>query len=456
MSWPAVAAPNAMTAAPAATPGLKKALRYWDLILYGLAYISPYGVLATLGFVWNASNGLIVLAYVLGAVCMYFTAKSYAVMTETIPTAGSVYGFARHSLGKFWGFLAGWMILLDYLLIPAFVYVLFSVAMSTLLPSIDRGYWIILLVAITTIVNWYGIQVTARANFIAVGLQVFVVVGFVILAAFALQSGKGAGALTLRPVFDPARFDTGKLFSAASICVMSYLGFDAISTLAEEVEGADRRVVSRAIVAVLLISAAFFVAVTFILGNLMQGLTIKDPAAAVYEVATWAVAPWAAVTLAWVNATIVAVSNALPTQVGVARVVFAMGRDGQLPRALARIHSRYQTPHIAMLSTAAVSLGVAIGMSSKLDELTSIVNFGALSGFLLLHFSVLAHFAFRHRSRAWLTHWVIPLCGIVVVLAVFTGMSALAVKVGLSWFVVGVLYGLGLKILGREELRAAL
>jgi amino acid transporter len=189
--------PDVLTADPVAPLSLKRALKYWDLILYGLAYISPYGVLATLGFVWNASNGLIVLAYVLGAVCMFFTAKSYAVMTETIPTAGSVYGFARHSLGTFWGFIAGWMILLDYLLIPAFVYVLFSVAMSTLLPSIDRGYWIILLVVITTIVNWHGIQVTARANLIAVGLQVIVVVGFVIFAAFALHYGKGAGALTL-------------------------------------------------------------------------------------------------------------------------------------------------------------------------------------------------------------------------------------------------------------------
>jgi amino acid transporter len=104
-------------------PKLKRSLGYWDVVLYGLAYIAPFAPLSTLGFVWSESNGLIVLAYVLGAVCMYFTAQSYATMTETLPTAGSVYGFARHSLGVFPGFMAGWMILLDYLLIPAFVYV---------------------------------------------------------------------------------------------------------------------------------------------------------------------------------------------------------------------------------------------------------------------------------------------------------------------------------------------
>ena len=88
-------------------PGLKRSLGYWDLVLYGLAYIAPFAPLSTLGFVWSESNGLIVLAYVLGAVCMYFTAQSYATMTETLPTAGSVYGFARHSLGTFPGFIAG-------------------------------------------------------------------------------------------------------------------------------------------------------------------------------------------------------------------------------------------------------------------------------------------------------------------------------------------------------------
>jgi amino acid transporter len=114
----------------AAGAGLKRSLTYWDLILYGLAYIAPFAPLSTLGFVWSESNGLIVLAYLLGGVCMYFTARSYATMTEALPTAGSVYGFARHSLGAFPGFIAGWMILLDYLLIPAFVYVLMAVVLA--------------------------------------------------------------------------------------------------------------------------------------------------------------------------------------------------------------------------------------------------------------------------------------------------------------------------------------
>jgi amino acid transporter len=435
---------------------LRRSLRYWDLVLYGLAYIAPFAPLSTLGFVWSESNGLIVLAYVLGAVCMYFTAQSYATMTESIPTAGSVYGFARHSLGAFPGFVAGWMILLDYLLIPAFVYVLIAVALESLLPGVDRGLWIVLMVAMTTGVNWFGITVTSRANFIAVALQVIILVGFLILGVFALYAGKGNGALTFKPVFDAAAFDAGKIFSATSICIMSFLGFDAVSTLAEEVQGGDRRIVGRAIIAVLVLSAVFFVAVTWVLGNLLPGIAIKDPAAAVYELAAWATGPWTAVVLAWAYAGIVGLSNALPMQVGVARVVFAMGRDRQLPRALARVHPRYHTPYVGMLVTAALSLAVALYMKNRLDDLASIVNFGALSGFLFLHISVLAYFAVKRRSGAWIRHWLVPICGILVVLAVFSGMSALAVKVGSAWLAVGLVYGLVLKAQHREELHVPL
>jgi amino acid transporter len=409
-----------------------------------------------LGFVWDESGGLIVLAYALGGVCMYFTAQSYATMTEVLPTAGSVYGFARASLGAFAGFVAGWMILLDYLLIPAFVYVLIAVALETLLPGIDRAVWIVVLAAATTGVNWFGITFTSRANFIAVTAQVIVLLAFMAFAVAALHAGKGNGALTLAPVFDAASFHPGKIFSATSICVMSFLGFDAVSTLAEEVKGGDRRVVGRAIIAVLVLSAVFFTILTWILGNLLPGAAIKDPAAAVYELAAWAIAPWMAALLAWTNAIVVGLSNALPMQVGVARVVFAMGRDRQLPHAFARLHPRYNTPYIGMLVTGAISLGVALWMKNRLDDLASIVNFGALSGFLLLHVSVLRRFAFQERSGHVVRHWIVPICGIVVVLAVFSGMSAPAVKVGGGWLIAGLAYGLILKSKHREELHAPL
>src|ERR1700732_1932724 len=122
---------------------LRRTLSYYDLLIYGLAYVAPFALFQSLGFVWQASNGLIVLAYVLATRCMYFTAKSYALMTEAVPSAGSVYGYARYALGPFAGFIGGWMILLDYLLIPAYVYVFMAVALGTLVPQVDRAFWIV-------------------------------------------------------------------------------------------------------------------------------------------------------------------------------------------------------------------------------------------------------------------------------------------------------------------------
>ena len=128
-----------MSAELGAALHLKRTLKFWDLVLYGLAYIAPFAPLSTLGFVWNESNGLIVLAYCWAASACTSRREATPSMTEVLPTAGSVYGFARHSLGTFSGFIAGWMILLDYLLIPAFVYVLMAVALETLMPGVDRG-----------------------------------------------------------------------------------------------------------------------------------------------------------------------------------------------------------------------------------------------------------------------------------------------------------------------------
>ena len=435
-------------------PTLARTLGYWDLIVYGLAYIAPMGIFSTLGFVWTESHGLIALAYLLGGVCMYFTAQSYAVMTESVPTAGSVYGIARNALGVLPGFIAGWMILLDYLLIPAFVYVVIAVALGTLVPGVDRGVWVVLLVFFTTAVNWFGVTVTTRANFVAVILQVVVLVSFASLAIVALRSGFGNGAMTWRPFYTPGEFDSGAVFSATSLCVLSFLGFDAISTLSEEVKSDDRGLIGRAIIAVLVISAAFFVLLAWVFGNVLPGITIQDPAAAYLDLARAAVGPWAALALAWAVVIVIGFSNALPMQVGVARVLFAMGRDRQLPYILSRIHAKYRTPYVGMLAAAAISLAVALAMRNLVDELASIVNFGALSGFLLLHVSVLAQFARGGRSRHWLAQGLVPMAGILVVLAVFTGMSRLALEVGFSWLVLGAVYGVVLKARRRVELSA--
>src|SRR5580692_4154812 len=431
---------------------LRRTLSFYDLVIYGVAYVCPFGIFQSLGFVWDASNGLIVLAYILATICMYFTAKSYAVMTEAVPSAGSIYGYARHALGPFAGFIGGWMILLDYLLIPAYVYVFMAVALGTLMPQVDRAFWIVTLGAATLGINWFGVKVTSRVNLFSVAIQLAVIALLLTLGVVALYHGKGNGALTLRPLYAPDLYHLKSIFTATSICVMSYLGFDAISTLSEEVTSNDRRLVGRAILSVLFVAAAIVTVIAWVFGDLMSGFTIKDPAAATYEVVAWAMGPAASALTAWVMATLVGVTNALPMQVGVARVMYAMGRDRQLPAVLAKIHPKHGTPYVGMVATAVISVTVSLLMRYQMDELVSIVNFGALSGFLLLHVSVIAQFWVKGRSGRWIVHLAIPVAGSIVVLAVLSGMSSMALVLGLAWLAAGLVYGAVLVSRRRAEL----
>ena len=434
--------------------GLQKTLGYWDLVAYGLAYIAPIAPLSTIGFVWDASGGLVVLAYLFGAACMYFTARSYATMCEAVPNAGSVYAFARMGLGRFAGFMAGWMILLDYLLIPALLYVLASIAMSTLLPDVGRWVWIVLTMGITLAFNWFGIRVTTRVNFAFLALQGVMLLAFLALALVALLGGKGDGALTLHPLFDAASFHADKIFSATSIAVLSFLGFDAISTLAEETKDPSGKTVGRAIMGTLAVATLIFVVQTWVVGDLLPGLRIQDPAAAAFELAHWAVGAGFAAFMAWVIALVNGFSNPVPMQAGVARVLFAMGRDRQLPSILGRVHPKYGTPYVGMLASSGLSLVIALAMRDRLDELASIVNFGALTGFALLHLSVLNHFALKMRSRQIFVHWLVPMIGLAVVMAVLSGMSRFAMDVGLTWMITGAVYGFFLRARNRDLIRA--
>lgn len=405
---------------------------------YGLAYIAPISPLSTLGLVWAASHGMLALAYLLGGLCMAFTAFSYAAMVREVHSAGSVYGFARVVLGPFAGFVAGWMILLDYLLIPAFVYVVMAVALGELMPGIDRGVWIVLLAAFTTAVNWFGIGSTAKVSFGAVVAQVGVMIALLVLAAYVRLHRSGLAGLGLAPFYH-APFSLGAVLAGTSICVMSFLGFDAVSTLAEDTADRSGRTLGRAILLVLAFATALFVISAWVLGNAMMGAHFNSLDAAAYELAGQMGGVWAGVALAWAYAILVGFSNALPMQVGVARVLYAMARDRQLPAALARLHPRHNTPHVAMLASTAVSVVVALWLREAMDQLAAFVNFGALFGFALIHVCVMVHFA-RAERRNWLTHMVSPLLGIGVVLAILSNMNQAALVLGVVWLVTGLLW----------------
>ena len=436
-----------------ATPRLRRTLTLWDLILYGMIVLQPVAPMSAFGALSDRGRGHVVTAILIAMVAMLFTAISYGMLARVHPSAGSAYTYVGQEIHPGIGYLTGWAMVMDYILNPLICTILCSKLTQNILPEVP--YWVLAVfyaVAFTAL-NLRGVKTSARINDVLAGaMTIVVIVFFAYVARFLIQLHTYGPGFFSKPFYDPATFNLNLIFHGTSIAVLTYIGFDAISTLSEEVTSDDKRTVGRAIIGVLFLSAGLFGVLSWVLGDLMSGFSLKDPAAAVYEVAEWAVGPWLSITIAWAMATVVGLASALPMQVGVARVMYAMGRDRQLPAALARVHPVYGTPYVGMLVTAAISIGVALAMRNRLDDLTAVVNFGALSGFLLLHVSVIVLFWVRRRTGRWLVHLGVPLAGIAVVLAVLSGMSSLAMMLGLTWLGIGLAYGALLRRRRRTEL----
>jgi amino acid transporter len=447
-----------MHSAPEPAPGLehfgyrqqlRRALSTRDLIVYGMVFMVPIAPYSVFGFVWHDAKGMVPLAYLLGLLGMFFTAMSYAAMSQAFPLAGSVYTYAQRGLHEIAGFFAGWLILLDYILVPALLYLFSAVALRPLLPGVPEWIWLLVFIAFNAAVNLIGVQLTARVNGYMLAMELLTLALFVALGMIALYGGQGAGRLTLSPIYDPRAFSLATVAGATSIAVLSFLGFDGISTLSEESRG-GRHAVGRATLWSLLLVGALFMLQTWIATDLSHGMHFSSAETAFYEISERAGGPW--LRLITIIATVIAsgVANAMAAQAAVSRILFAMARDRKLPAVLASIHPRYQTPYVSTLAVAGVSLLVGLLFSQRLDDLSRIVNFGALSGFLLLHLSVIHHYFIRERSGDWLRHLLLPVMGFLVIAFVLYEMDSAAKIMGAIWIALGALYYLVLAVLLRR------
>jgi amino acid transporter len=424
---------------------LRRTLTTSDLIIYGMVFMVPIAPFGVFGFVWNDSKGMVPLAYLLGLLGMFFTAMSYATMSRAFPLAGSVYTYAQRGLHEIAGFFAGWLILLDYILVPALLYLFSAVALQPLFPAVPEWTWLIGFIIFNAIVNLIGIQFTARVNRYMLLMELVTLALFVGVGLFALYHGQGAGRLTLNPVYDPRVFSLATVAGATSIAVLSFLGFDGISTLSEESRGGLGSV-GRATLLSLLLVGALFILQTWIATDLAQGTGFSSAETAFYEISERAGGTWLRLITIVVVVLATGIANAMAAQAAVARILFAMARDGKLPAVLARIHPRYQTPYVSTLAVAGISLLVGLFFSTRLDDLTRIVNFGALCSFLLLHLSVINHGLVRERSGDWLRHLVFPLAGFLVIAYVLYEMDSTAKIMGACWIAIGAVYYLVLAL----------
>lgn len=422
---------------------LKRALSFWDLVIYGMIFMVPIAPFGVYGYVSDGAKGMVALAYMIGMFGMIFTAFSYARMSEAFPVAGSVYAYAQRGINEYVGFIAGWSILLDYILVPSLLYLVSAAALGALIPSVPIWVWLILFIGINTIINIRGIEFTAGANRIILVAEFIVLAIFIVVGLVALKNGMGAGGLTMKPIYDPENFSLSTVMGAVSIAVLSFLGFDGISTLSEEVKGCEKtgnKLVGRATVSALLFVGSLFIIQTWIASDLGRGMNFDNLDIAFYQIAGAAGGVWLK------NLTIIAtafswgIANALAAQAAISRVLFSMARDKKLPLVLSKVHPKYKTPYISTIFVAIISLGVGLFFQSQIANLTVLVNFGALVSFLLLHISVINHYIIREKSKHYFKHLIMPIIGFAVIAYVLYGMDMAAIKLGSVWIVIGIIY----------------
>jgi amino acid transporter len=418
---------------------LKRSLGLVPLVVYGLVMISPTSPISLFGIVFNLSHGMVPLVYIVGFIAMGFTALSYVTMSRAFPIAGSVYAYAGRGIGAGAGFIAGWGMLLDYVLMPALVYVLCAIAIQAIFPGVPRAVSIVVILGFNTTINLVGIEATARLNAFWLAVTLAFLTLFLVLAIIALTHGVAGAHLSLAPLWQPKVIEPGAIFASLAVATLCFLGFDGISTLVEEARGGAAPV-GRATLLSLCLATLIFVTVTYLASLFVLERTAFAPGeptdGAIYGICETIGGPWfkfiASSKVLFAGAAVAAAS-----QVATARLLFSMARDGRMPRALAHVHATRRVPDRAILLVGAINLAVGVVLANELQLLTSMVNFGALSGFLMLHASVIVHFAWRQRSRDWLRHLLAPLIGFAIIAYVLFSMALPAKIAGSAWLLIG-------------------
>jgi amino acid transporter len=408
---------------------LNRTMSLFDVVVYGLIYMVPLAPLQVFGFAYNFSGGMVAAAYAVAAVAMYFSAVSYSEMAQEFPVAGSVYSYVRFGAGEFLGFMSGWSILCIFA----------AAAMHLQVPALPEWVWVPIFVLVSTIINLRGIVFTTAVNLVCLYIQLGVLVWFIGAVAVALFAGRVH--LSWAPFLGTGGFSPSLVFAALPIAALSYIGFDAISTLNEEARGGGRAV-ARATMIVLLAVAVMFMLQVYLAALFVPPGTIFDTDSAVtafYDVAAIAGGPVFKTIITLTSALIAILANAIVSQATTSRLVFSMARDQQIPRFFAAVDDKRKIPVRAIVVVAFLSTGIGLIAINSADLVTSMVTFGSLAAYCLLHVAVMRYFAGQGQRRRWFAHLLSPIFGVAILLYTLWKTPLPARIVGAIWLVVGVL-----------------
>jgi amino acid transporter len=421
---------------------LRRVLTIWDLVFYGIVLIQPIAPVGIFGIAQKLSYGHVSTAVLVAMAAMMLTAFSYGRMAAIYPSAGSAYTYVSRGLNPHVGSLIGWAMVLDYLVIPIVNVIYPALTFKRLFPAIPYAAWVGLVVSIIIFLNLLGIRFTARANEALLAIVSIVVVAFFFTAIRFLFHLHGLGGLmSLQPFYNPSTFNFGALRTATSLAALTYIGFDGVTTLAEEVEN-PKRTVPAATVLVCFICGILSTLEVY-LGTLVwpDYHTFPNLETAFIDVCM-RVGGMALFQAMAVILIIACLGTGLAGVAGAARLLYGMGRDNVLPRRFfARLDSKYNVPAFNVMVIGVLALVGALAISY--ERAAELLNFGAFLAFMGVNLTCIQQFCLRPqvgRRRKLLTDLLVPGLGFVFCFGIWWSLPRPAKWAGGIWFVAGFVY----------------
>ncbi|MBZ5572487.1 MAG: APC family permease [Acidobacteriia bacterium] len=423
------------TSAPAR---LRRTLTLWDLILYGVIVIQPVAPMSVFGVLSDRGHGHVVTTILIAMVAMLFTAISYGRMARAYPSAGSAFTYVGQEINPALGYVTGWSMVMDYMLNPMICIIWISQQAHVFAPAIPYWGWAVFFFLLITGLNIQGVKTSARVNTgLAVGMGVVIAIFFVTAARYIFGNPHDGAGFFTRPFYDPQLWNTKAVLGGTSIAVLTYIGFDGISTLSEEAENPRRNILLATVLTCLVIGilSAFEVYAAQLIWPASEPFPNVDTAFTFVAGRAWQ--PMFVVlgfTLLVAN-----FGSALGAQLGAARLLYGMGRSKALPQSFfGAVEPKRHVPQNNVIFVGVVALIGAFIVSYGLGA--EMLNFGALIAFMGVNLAAFMRY-FVRGSEKKISNFVPPIAGFLICLLLWLNLSRPAKIAGTIWMAVGIIFG---------------
>ncbi len=423
---------------------LKRVLTFKDILIFGIVFLNPIAPFALFGVINYKTGGHMALAYFIGMIAMAFTAYSYGKMAGAFPVAGSTYTYTQRVINPYVGFITGWMMFLDYVLLPLQINIVAAIYANALIPSIPNWMWVFIFSIFIAIVNYMGIQLTAKVDIVVAIFSLACLITFVIFAVHAVNNGVGTGTLfSMKAIYNPSTSTFTGVISGVGTAALSFLGFDAVTTLAEESVNPSKDI-GKAAIMTCLIGGTLFIVQAYVGALVWPNYNTYPNVDSAFIFIIEKVGGHLLVVFCSVAFIVALIAGGVVAQAGASRLLYGMGRDNVIPKKVfAYLDPKHKTPVYNILIMSIISILGALILN--LETASDLVCFGAFIGFMFVNLSVLVHFYIRKKERngiKFIWNLVFPMMGFAICFYIWINMSKISKIVGFSWMAIGIIYGL--------------